>query len=113
MTEDYTHKKSYESDPNAITETIPEPLEPDGSNSVLYEYNLKFIPDVDGSLQIAQLVAYNEDIHIKWAWEGPARLALFPHVNAPVADLPVYKVNKGMDLIGDMTFFKAVCSMIT
>jgi len=209
----------YESDPKAIAETIPEPLEPDGSNSVMYEFikmpdsagfgsyeesgmliparfrgesvnfvaqmyldchpaivggreiwgfpkklgnpklsiqhdtltgkleyagvtvavatmaykheniicpdkgkeqdcdsrvitdklqktnvNLKIIPDVDGSLQTAQLVAYNmEDIHIRWAWEGPARLALFPHVNAPVADLPVNKVNKGMHLIGDMT----------
>src|SRR5438067_2145566 len=29
---------TYESDPDAIREALPEPLEPDGSNSVLYEF---------------------------------------------------------------------------
>ncbi|MGL4824590.1 MAG: acetoacetate decarboxylase family protein, partial [Alphaproteobacteria bacterium] len=28
----------YTSDPDAIREAIPEPLEPDGSNAVLYEF---------------------------------------------------------------------------
>src|SRR5271155_5339523 len=28
----------YESDPDAIREALPEPLEPDGSNTVLYEF---------------------------------------------------------------------------
>lgn len=66
--------------------------------------NLKIIPDVDGSLKIAQLVAYNmENISIKWAWEGPARLSLTPHVNAPVADHPVYQIKKGIHLIADLT----------
>ncbi|WP_371875872.1 acetoacetate decarboxylase family protein [Caballeronia grimmiae] len=33
---------------------------------------------------------YNlSDIQVKGAWSGPARLVLVPHVNAPVADLPV------------------------
>src|SRR5579863_9067594 len=29
---------TYESDPDAIREALPEPLEPDGSNTVLYEF---------------------------------------------------------------------------
>ena len=29
---------TYESDPQAIRDALPEPLEPDGSNTVLYEF---------------------------------------------------------------------------
>lgn len=68
------------------------------------QVNLKIIPDIDGSQKIVQLVAYNlEHITVKGAWEGPARLVLFPHVNAPVADLPVKKVLTGTHFIADLT----------
>lgn len=68
------------------------------------QVNLKLIPHVDGSIEIAQLVAYNvTDIKIKGAWKGPARLHLIPHVNAPVADLPVKKMLGGLHLITDLT----------
>jgi acetoacetate decarboxylase len=68
------------------------------------QVNLKLIPHVDGSLAIAQLVAYNlRDIRIKGAWRGPARLHLIPHVNAPVADLPVRQVLAGTHFIADLT----------
>lgn len=68
------------------------------------QVNLKLIPDVDGSPAIAQLVAYNlADIHIKGAWESPARLHLIPHVNAPVADLPVRRVLGGIHFVADLT----------
>ena len=68
------------------------------------QVNLKLIPDVDGSLAIAQLVAYNmTDIDIKGAWSGQAKLHMVPHVNAPVADLPVKKVLGGMHFITDIT----------
>jgi len=66
--------------------------------------NLKLIPHVDGTPAICQLVAYNmADASVKGAWSGPARLELFPHVNAPVADLPVRKVVGGMHVIADIT----------
>jgi acetoacetate decarboxylase len=66
--------------------------------------NLKLIPHVDGTPAIAQLVAYNmTDIDVKGAWSGPARLHLIPHVNAPVADLPVRKVIGGAHFIADIT----------
>ncbi len=68
------------------------------------QVNLKLIPDVDGSLAIAQLVAYNlTDIDLKGAWESPARLDLRPHVNAPVADLPVRRVVTGKHFVADLT----------
>jgi acetoacetate decarboxylase len=68
------------------------------------QVNLKLIPDVDGSHAIAQLVAYNlVDIHVKGAWESPARLHLIPHVNAPVADLPVRRVIGGSHFVADLT----------
>lgn len=64
--------------------------------------NLKFIPDVDGSPKIAQLVGYNlTDIHVHGAWEGPARLHLIPHVNCRVADLPVRRIVGGRHQIVD------------
>jgi len=68
------------------------------------QINLKLIPDVDGALAIAQLVAYNlTDIQVKGAWSGAARLHLIPHVNAPVADLPVLKILGGSHFIADLT----------
>jgi len=68
------------------------------------QVNLKLIPDVDGTLAIAQLVAYElSDIQVKGAWSGPARLHLVAHVNAPLADLPVRKVLGGLHFIADLT----------
>ncbi len=68
------------------------------------QVNLKLIPHVDGSLAIAQLVAYEmTNIELKGAWSGDARLRLNPNVNAPLADLPVRKVVGGQHLIADMT----------
>jgi acetoacetate decarboxylase len=68
------------------------------------QVNLKLIPDVDGKLAIAQLVAYNlVDIKVKGSWTGPARLHLIPHVNAPAADLPVREVVGGRHFIADLT----------
>lgn len=40
---------------------------------------------------------------VKGAWSGPARLHLVPHVNAPVADLPVVKVLEGTHFVADLT----------
>jgi acetoacetate decarboxylase len=65
---------------------------------------LKIIPDVDNTPMIVQLVKYGvEDLVVKEAWSGPAGLALFDHVHAPMARLPVRKVLKGYHIIVDMT----------
>jgi acetoacetate decarboxylase len=66
--------------------------------------NLKLIPDADGGPKIAQLVGYTmADVTVKGSWAGPARLHLVPHVNAPVADLPVHRIIGGRHMIADLT----------
>jgi acetoacetate decarboxylase len=68
------------------------------------QVNLKFIPGVDGEPALAQLVAYNlTDISVKGSWIGPGRLHLIPHVNAPVADLPVRRIVGAHHFIADLT----------
>ena len=68
------------------------------------QYNLKLIPGVDGKPAIAQLVKYNlTEITVKGSWSSPARLHLVPHVNAPVADLPVRRIVTGRHIIADRT----------
>ena len=59
---------------------------------------------MDGNPAIAQLVKYNLiDVTVKGAWSSPARLHLVPHVNAPVADLPVRKIVTGRHIVADLT----------
>jgi acetoacetate decarboxylase len=66
--------------------------------------NFKLVPDFDGKPLVAQLVSYNLcDIVLKGSWSGPARLHLVPHVNAPVADLPVKRVFGATHIIADLT----------
>ncbi|MFM9881082.1 MAG: acetoacetate decarboxylase [Burkholderiaceae bacterium] len=68
------------------------------------QVTLKFIPDIDGTPAIAQLVAINfTDVVVKGAWVGAARLELVPAVNCPLADLPVGKVVGGLQMVTDMT----------
>ncbi len=66
--------------------------------------NLKLIPCVTGGPRIAELVAFEmTDITVKGFWRGRARLHLVPHVNAPVADLPVQRVVEGQHIIADLS----------
>jgi acetoacetate decarboxylase len=68
------------------------------------QVNLKLIPGVDGKPALCQLVAYNLiDITVKGAWAGPGRLHLIPHVNAPVADIPVRKILGAKHFIADLS----------
>jgi len=68
------------------------------------QVTLKIIPDIDGTPAIAQLVGVKfENIHIKGAWTGRARLQLTPSVNCPLADLPVHEVVGGFHMVTDMT----------
>ena len=68
------------------------------------QVNLKLIPGIDGQPAICQLVALNlTDITVKGSWRGPGRLHLVPHVNAPVADLPVRRVVNAHHFVADLT----------
>ena len=43
------------------------------------------------------------DVTLHGAWTGPASLELHPHALAPVAELPVRKVESAVHYIADMT----------
>ncbi len=65
---------------------------------------LKVIPHVDGTPRICELVRYYmTDVRLRGAWSGPAALELHPHALAPVADLPVLKLESAVHYIADMT----------
>ena len=65
---------------------------------------LKIIPHVDGTLRICELVRYHmTEVTLHGAWTGPGALELHPHALAPVAALPVLKVESALHYIADMT----------
>jgi acetoacetate decarboxylase len=68
------------------------------------QVTLKLMPGPDGKPAIAQLITFNIcEVTVKGSWVGPARLHLMPHVNAPVADLPIRRVIGGRHFIADLT----------
>jgi acetoacetate decarboxylase len=67
-------------------------------------FMLKLVPGYDGAPRVADLVRTRiTDIEIKQAWTGPARLQLFEHVLAPLADLPVREVVSASHIVTDLT----------
>jgi acetoacetate decarboxylase len=67
-------------------------------------YLLKIIPHIDGTLRICELNRYYlQNLTVKGAWRGPARLELFHHALAPIADLPVLEVIGAKHLICDLS----------
>jgi acetoacetate decarboxylase len=67
-------------------------------------FMLKTIPGYDGSPRVQELVRTEiTDIEVKWAYTGPARLQLFQHVLAPLADLPVLEVVSASHILTDLT----------
>ena len=48
------------------------------------------------------------NISVKGAWRGPARLQLFEHVLAPLADLPVREIISATHILTDLTLSPAV-----
>ncbi|MFD9704621.1 acetoacetate decarboxylase [Lentzea sp. NPDC059081] len=71
-------------------------------------FMLKTILDHDGSPRVQELVRTEiTDVVVKAAYTGPARLQLFQHVLAPLADLPVLEVVSASHLITDLTLAPA------
>jgi acetoacetate decarboxylase len=65
---------------------------------------LKIIPHVDGSARICELVRYyTTQVTLKGAWSGPGSLELHPHALAPVAELPVLKIESSLHFVADLT----------
>ncbi|GAA4013383.1 acetoacetate decarboxylase [Allokutzneria multivorans] len=72
-------------------------------------YMVKIVPGYDARPRIAELVrAQITDVTVTQAWSGPARLQLFEHVLAPLADLPVLEVVSASHIVADLTLAGAV-----
>ncbi|MFD4674357.1 acetoacetate decarboxylase [Lentzea sp. NPDC058450] len=71
-------------------------------------FMLKTIPHYDGTPRVQELVRTEiTDVVVKAAYTGPARLQLFQHVLAPLADLPVLEVVSASHVITDLTLAPA------
>ncbi|MCP2163623.1 acetoacetate decarboxylase [Goodfellowiella coeruleoviolacea] len=67
-------------------------------------FMLKIVPGYDGTPRVAELVRTEiTDVVVKQAWTGPARLQLFEHALAPLADLPVREVVSASHILTDLT----------
>jgi len=67
-------------------------------------FMLKTIPGYDGVPRVQELVRTQiTDVVVKAAHTGPARLQLFQHVLAPLADLPVLEVVRASHILTDLT----------
>ena len=67
-------------------------------------YLLKIIPHIDGTARICELNRYyTQNVNVKGAWTGPARLELFHHALAPIADLPVLEIIGAKHLLCDLS----------
>ncbi|CAK0741562.1 putative acetoacetate decarboxylase 2 [Gammaproteobacteria bacterium] len=85
--------KHCPADPSAVSAALAAP-----------NFLLKIIPHVDGSVRICELVRYYaSEVTLKGAWTAPGTLELHPHALAPVADLPVLKIESALHLITDLT----------
>jgi acetoacetate decarboxylase len=67
-------------------------------------FMVKMLPGYDRTLRICELVRTQiTSVDVLGAWRGPARLQLFEHVLAPLADLPVREVLKASHILCDLT----------
>ena len=71
-------------------------------------FGLKMLPGYDRRPRILELVRSQiTDITVRGAWTGPARLQLFEHVLAPMADLPVREIVSASHILCDLTLGRA------
>ncbi|MCX2729769.1 acetoacetate decarboxylase [Saccharopolyspora sp. NFXS83] len=82
------------------------PLDPADARAEITvpSFMLKIVPGYRGKPRVCELVRSQiTDIAVKEAHTGPARLQLFEHVLAPLADLPVREVVSASHVITDLT----------
>jgi acetoacetate decarboxylase len=81
-------------------------MDPDEARAelTLPTYMVKIVPGYGREPRVCELVRTQiADITVKAAWTGPARLQLFQHVLAPLADLPVLEVVSASHIVTDLT----------
>lgn len=54
-------------------------------------------------VSVSLFVGKIKDVTIKGSWKSPARLQLFAHVLAPLADLPVHEVVYASHILTDLS----------
>ena len=85
-------------------------IDPDAAKSEIAvpTFMLKLLPGYDRKPRICELVRMQiTDLTVRGAWRGPARLQLFEHVLAPLADLPVREVVAASHIVTDLTLSPA------
>ncbi|PWW20894.1 acetoacetate decarboxylase [Geodermatophilus normandii] len=71
-------------------------------------FGLKMLPGYDRRPRVLELARSQiTDITIRGAWTGPARLQLFEHALAPLADLPVREIVAASHILTDLTLGRA------
>ncbi|HSV53048.1 MAG TPA: acetoacetate decarboxylase [Burkholderiaceae bacterium] len=71
-------------------------------------YMLKILPGYDRKPRICELARMQiSNISIHGAWRGPARLQLFEHVMAPLADFPVREIVSSSHIVCDLNLSPA------
>ncbi|GGN19395.1 acetoacetate decarboxylase [Streptomyces fuscichromogenes] len=71
-------------------------------------FMVKIIPGYDGRPIVSDLVRTQiTEVTVKEAWTGPARLQLFQHALAPLADLPVLEVVSASHINTDLSLAPA------
>ncbi|MDM7888574.1 acetoacetate decarboxylase [Curtobacterium sp. RHCJP20] len=99
------------------TATMAYEWEPLDRDSALAEitvptFMVKLVPDLRTQRHLVADLVRTEitDVTVKSAWTGPARLQLFAHALAPMADLPVLEVVRASHIVTDLTL-APVCTV--
>ncbi|MBX4173422.1 acetoacetate decarboxylase [Weissella viridescens] len=67
-------------------------------------YRLNIMRNYDATPRVLEMTESTiTDVEVKGAWNSPAKLQLFEHVMAPVADLPVREIVKSQHIVADLT----------
>lgn len=91
-----------------------EPLDRDAALAEITvpTFMVKLVPDLRTQRHLVADLVRTEitDVTVKSAWTGPARLQLFAHALAPMADLPVLEVVRASHIVTDLTL-APVCTV--
>jgi len=72
-------------------------------------FMLKLMQGYERKPRICELVRMQiSSVEVKGAWRGPARLQLFEHVLAPMADLPVREIVAASHIVADLSLASPV-----
>ncbi|MFC5184685.1 acetoacetate decarboxylase [Actinomadura harenae] len=71
-------------------------------------FAVRTVPGASGPRACDLVRTEATDVTVKQAWRGPARLQLFEHAMAPLADLPVLEIVSASHVLTDVTLAGAV-----